>query len=76
LFGGIERLRFNEKYDLKDPRPLKHRILVDAQFFQIKDVVRSAVTEIRTGTTEKPDEAAIAAKVKKIKFLNFILHLH
>lgn len=31
---------------------------------------------IRTGTNDSPDEAEICAKQKKIKFLNFILHLH
>ena len=27
LFSGIDQLRGSEKYNLNDPRPLKHRIL-------------------------------------------------
>jgi hypothetical protein len=41
LFSGIERLRYNEKYNLKDPRPLKHRVLQDAQYVPIKNEVRT-----------------------------------
>jgi hypothetical protein len=50
LFSGVERLRFIEKYNLKDQRPMKHKVLEDSSFEPIKNVVRASVISIRTGT--------------------------
>ena len=76
MFSGLERLRFSEKYNLRDKRPKKHRLLEDAAVIPIKNLVRTQIMALRLGTSEKEDDAAILAKNKKVKFLNFILNLH